>query len=186
MRRAAGRFLPSLLGALAVAVSFSLYQIHSMPGRLMSEHNARALERAGGPNRFLHKPPADASWTEFVRPCPDLMYSHLVFDTQPAPLAVELPGHDDYWVLQMVADNTDSFAYIGDRTEENRPARLILLSDRTPACGDLPEGYRIFRSPSPTGTLLLRYLVRSPESAERIDRLRESIRAYPLECAPAK
>lgn len=168
---------------LAVAAAVSAYQIHTMPGRLQAERNAFFAEQAGGTNRFFHSPPADASWNAFVRPCPDLLYSYAAFDLRRAPLAIELPGHNDYWVLQMVADDTASFAYVGDRTEGSRPANLLLTSDDTPPCSP-PDGFKQFRSPSPTGTLLLRYLIRSPESLGLLENLRASIRIGPLECGP--
>ncbi len=168
---------------LASATATSAYQIHTMPGRLQAERNAFFVEQAGGTNRFYHGPPADASWNAFVRPCPDLLYSYAAFDIRRAPLAIELPGHEDYWVLQMVADDTASFAYVGDRTEGSRPAKVLLTSDDTPPCSP-PDGFKLFRSPSPTGTLLLRYLIRSPDSLGLLENLRASIRIHPLECGP--
>lgn len=174
------RVATHLFLVFAVAAATSIYQIHTMPRRLQAERNAFFAEQAGGTNRFYHSPPADASWNAFVRPCPDLLYSCAAFDLRRSPLAIELPGHEDYWVLQMVADDTASFAYVGDRTEGNQPAKLVLTSDDTPPC-KVPDGFQTFRSPSQTGTLLLRYLVRSPDSLGLLESLRASIRMYPLE-----
>lgn len=177
------RMVLYLFVVLAVATAVSAYQIRTMPGRLQTERNAFFVEQAGGTNRFYHSPPADASWNAFVRPCPDLLYSYAAFDLRRGPLAIELPGHNDYWVLQMVADDTASFAYVGDRTEGSRPAKLLLTSDDTPPCSP-PDGFKLFRSPSPTGTLLLRYFIRSSESVELLKNLRASIRIGPLDCGP--
>jgi len=169
------RFFRYIAGALIVAVIVCIFNIYTIPARRVAERNAVYLEQAGGYNRFVHKSLPDASWKEFVRPSPDLLYSYLVFDTRKSALLVEIPGYNDYWVNQMVDDETDSFAYVGKRSSGSNDVRFVLYSDKTPAF-QVPEGYLSFKSPSPTGTFLLRYLVRSPVGLEKIETLRRQIK----------
>ncbi|MBW1898276.1 MAG: DUF1254 domain-containing protein [Deltaproteobacteria bacterium] len=163
-----------VIGTLIIALIVCAYGIYTMPQRLVAERNKIYVQQANGHNRFVHKSLPDASWKEFVRPCPDLLYSYLVFDTRQSAIAVEMPGYDDYWVNQMVDDQTDSFAYVGQRSAGNQGVKFVLYSDQTPPF-KTPEGFLSFKSPSPTGTFLLRYLVRSPDSVRRIEELRKQI-----------
>jgi hypothetical protein len=166
-----------IAGSLFIAVVFALYGIYTMPSRLLKEQNEEYLRKAGGYNIFVHLPRADAQWDGFVAPSPDLMYSILVFNIREHPLVVEFPPFPGYWVNQMVADNTDSFAYIGSRTEGDRGVKILLYSDTTPSFKSL-EGIRMFKSPSLTGTLLLRYLIKSDDDLKKIEDIRSTIRAY--------
>jgi hypothetical protein len=170
------RNLPYALGAIAIALVVGGYRIHTMPKRLMRERTAIYLEQASGYNNFVHQKRADASWREFVSPSPDLLYSYLVFDTTGAALAVEIPEYGDYWVNQMVDDQTDTFGYAG---HGSGASRFVVYSEATPAFAT-PEGFTPFKSPSPTGLLLLRYLVRTPDSIARIDDIRRKIRVRKL------
>jgi|GEM_PF-1294980 len=167
-----------IAGSLFIALFVIVYGISTMPSRLLKVRNEAYLKMAGGYNVFLHLPRADARWDTFVSPSPDLMYSVLVFNTGEHPIVVEFPPHPGYWVNQMVADNTDSFAYIGNRTECDRGVTILLYSDATPAFED-PGRFKMFQSPSVTGTFLLRYLVKSDDDVRSIERLREKIRSYP-------
>ncbi len=157
--------------ALVVLLSAAAL-VGGYPHRQMAMATEGMGERAGGPNRFYHEVLPDASWRTIVRPSPDLVYSALAYDLRTGPLVIELPGHDDYWVLQFVADNTDSWAYVGSRTHGRAPVHIAL------AHGDqaLPAGMDGYRSPSPTGALILRYLVRGKDEFREIDRKRRTIK----------
>ena len=164
-----------IIGTLVIAFAVWVYGIYTMPERKLAERNEIYLQQANGYNKFVHKNVADASWREFVKPCPDLIYSYLVFDTRNSAIAVEMPGYNDYWVNQMVDDQTDSFAYVGQRTSGNKDVKFVLYSDDTPPF-ETPDGFKPFKSPSPTGTFLLRYLVKSPATVSQIDKRRKQIR----------
>jgi hypothetical protein len=166
-----------IAGSLFIALFVIIYGISTMPSRLLKERNDAYLKMAGGYNVFLHLPRADARWDTFVSPSPDLMYSVLVFDTGEHPLVVEFPPYPGYWVNQMVAENTDSFAYIGNRTEGDRGVKILLYSDATPAFED-PGEVTMFKTPSVTGTFLLRYLIKSDDDVKKIEEIRSTIRAY--------
>ncbi len=165
--------------ALAVALLVGGLRIHSLPKGLMAERTDIYLKQAGGYNRFVHQKLPDASWREFVSPSPDLLYSYLVFDTAQAPVAVEIPGHDDYWINQMVDNRTDTFGYVGHDTARGDVSKFVVYSDDTPAF-DVPEGFNAFKSPSSTGLFLLRYLVRTPDSIDRINETRQRIRVWEI------
>ncbi len=179
MKKMIKNILPYAIGALVIASILVTWNVYTIPGRLVAERNDIYVQQANGYNRFVHNKPADASWREFVKPCPDLMYSYLVFDTGKFAIAVELPGHIDYWVNQMVDDQTNSFAYVGQRTAGSQGVKFVLHSDQTPKF-ETPAGFQSIKSPSVTGTFLLRYLVRSPESISQIDALRKQIRVNPI------
>lgn len=151
------------------------WRVLSLPHVLVSERNAIYIKQAGGYNRFVHTPLPDSSWREFVRPSPDLLYSYLVFDTEKAAVAVTFPGYVDYWVNQMVDDKTDSFAYTGNRQAGGSEARILVYSDKTPPFTP-PPGFLSVKSPSATGTMLLRYLIRRPEDVAKIDALRRQVK----------
>ena len=165
--------------ALAVALLVGGLRIHFLPERLMAERTDIYVKQAGGHNRFVHQKLPDASWREFVSPSPDLMYSYLVFDTSRAPVAIEIPAYDDYWINQMVDDRTDTFGYVGHDTSRSDVSKFVVYSDATPAF-DVPEGFSAFKSPSPTGVFLLRYLVRAPDSIDRINATRQKIRVWEM------
>ena len=169
-----------IIGCLAIATAVAVHGIYTTPTKLMLEKNEYYREKAGGVNRFLHQGLPDPTWMEVVRPCPDLMYSYLVFDIREKPLVVELPGYDDYWVVQMVASNTDNFTYLGHRTLGPEPGRFVLHSG-TDKDFQAPRGFQVVKSPTGTGTLLLRYLVRSREDIPKIEALQQQVKAYPME-----
>ena len=173
------RTLAYVMVALAIALLVGSFRIYSLPKRLMAERTYVYLEQAGGYNRFVHQRLPDASWREFVSPSPDLMYSYLVFDTARAPVAIEIPAYDDYWINQMVDDRTDTFGYVGHDTSRSDVSKFVVYSDATPAF-DVPEGFSAFKSPSPTGVFLLRYLVRAPDSIDRINATRQKIRVWEM------
>jgi len=168
-----------LAGALALALLVGGFRIYTMPECLMAERTAVYLEQANGYNKFVHQNLPDASWREFVSPSPDLLYSYLVFNTTAAPVAAEIPEHDDYWINQMVDDQTDSFGYVGHQTPKGDAARFVVYSEATPDFV-VPEGFKSFKSPSPTGLFLLRYLIRTPDSIAHINEIRLKIRVWEL------
>jgi hypothetical protein len=166
-------------GSIVVAVLVAGFRIYTMPERLMAERTSVYLMQASGYNRFIHQGLPDAGWREFVSPSPDLLYSYLVFDTTKSAIAVEIPGYDGYWLNQMVDDRTDTFGYVGRRAPASDATRFVIFSNAT-ADFATPPGFEAFKSPTPTGLFLLRYLVRSPDSVARIDAVRQSIRVWEL------
>ncbi|MFP4474987.1 MAG: DUF1254 domain-containing protein [Desulfatibacillaceae bacterium] len=157
-----------------------LARVARVPEAVCADRMAAMLEAAGGSNRYLHGPPANADFRAVVKPSPNLAYSACVYDVSEAPLAMEFPAHDDFWVNQVVADNTDSVAYTGLRDVGPRPSKFVLVSGDTPPT-DIPGGFEVLHTPTPTGVMLLRYLVRSGEHLEEINRAREQIELYTLE-----
>jgi hypothetical protein len=173
------RRLSYVVGTIVVAALVAGFRIYTMPERLMAERTSVYLMQANGHNRFLHQGLPDASWREFVSPSPDLLYSYLVFDTTKSAIAVEIPGYDGYWLNQMVDERTDTFGYVGHRAPVSDWTRFVIFSDTTPSFVT-PAGFEAFKSPTPTGLFLLRYLVRSPDSVAKIDAVRKSIRVWEL------
>ena len=173
------RRLSYVVGSLAVAAFVAGFRIYTMPERLMAERTSVYLKQANGYNRFSHQGLPDASWREFVSPSPDLLYSYLVFDTTKSAIAIEIPGYNGYWLNQMVDDRTDTFGYVGHRAPVSDATHFVIFSNATPNFAT-PAGFEAFKSPTPTGLFLLRYLVRSPDSVAQIDAVRQSIRVWEL------
>jgi hypothetical protein len=173
------RRLSYVVGSLLVASFVAGSRIYTMPECLMAERTSVYLKQANGYNRFSHQGLPDASWREFVSPSPDLLYSYLVFDTTKSAIAVEIPGYNGYWLNQMVDDRTDTFGYVGYRAPVSDATCFVIFSNATPNFAT-PAGFEAFKSPTPTGLFLLRYLVRSPDSVAQIDAVRQSIRVWEL------
>ena len=150
------------------------------PYYLMRKSNEICIHAAGGVNRFYFPELADHTFNAFPSPCPDLLYSNLVFDLSKAALMVEFPAYNDFWVCQMVGDNTDTFAYVGYRNEKNRPIKMVLFSPYSPGF-EAPEDAMLIKSPFDTGVLLVRYLVRDRNELPAIDAVRHSVKLLELE-----
>ena len=153
--------------------------LYRMPYKLMEKEVDKYVAQAGGYNKFIHAPMADHNWNKFVRPLPDATYSIFAYDVSKDPLVFEIPPFDGYWVFQFVQENTDSYEYVGTRTIGNRGAKVILSG---PNIGqfDIPEGSRHIASPTGTGIILARYLVKDKADLGRINQVRKSVKAYPL------
>jgi len=173
MKKKLGLFFFSLLFTMALLWAGVL----ATPGYLVNKRNQEYLIQADGYNNFYHQDLPDDKFKAFVTPSPDLLYSYLVFNTENSALAVEIPPYNDFWVNQMVDDNTDSFAYVGHKTGSSTSIKFLLYSDDTPPF-DPPEGFRIIKSPSTIGTFLLRYLVRTQDDIPHLETIRRSIKVY--------
>ncbi len=163
--------------SLFLTLAFIWTGVLSAPGYLVNNRNQDYLERAGGYNTFIHQTLPDDNFKAFVSPSPDLLYSYLVFNTLKSPIVVEIPPYNDYWVNQMVDDKTDTFAYVSYKTNSNMKVKYILYSEDTKPFNP-PKEYKLIKSPSTTGTFLLRYLVRSTENISEIKNIRKKIKIY--------
>ncbi len=165
--------------SLVLTVGLLWAGILAAPGYLVNKRNQEYIVQANGYNSFFHQNLPDDSFKAFVSPSPDLLYSYLVFNTSKSALLVEIPQYNDYWVNQLVDDNTDTFAYVGYQTKSRGPVKFILYSDDTPSFST-PKGYQSIKSPSSIGTFLLRYLVRTPEDIPNIEAIRRSVKVSTL------
>lgn len=168
-----------VLATIAIALISGFVYLRLMPYRLLEAETDKYLAEAGGYHRFIHNPPSDHNWKKFVRPCPDFLYSIVVYNLEKAPLAIDIPAHSSYWTYQFVADNTDSYKYIGPRTEGGKASKYVLFGPETPK-KELPKGYKRIDSPSNTGAILARYLIKNPGEVTTTDRIRKEARVREL------
>lgn len=164
---------------MLVTVGLIIFALQATPSYLMKKRNEVYLQEAGGFNKFYHQQLPDSDFDAFVSPSPDLLYSYLVFDVSRAAILVEFPVHAEFWVNQMVGDNTDTFAYVGYKDQLDRPIRLVLFNHESPMF-EAPEDAKLIEAPSNTGTFLLRYLIRNKRDLAEIDAKRRLVKVVEL------
>ena len=162
-----------------VTLGLIILALQQTPSYLMKKRIKVYIREAGGVNKVYHQQLPDATFDAFVSPSLDLLYSYLVFDVSKAALLVEFPIHNDFWVNQMVGDNTDTFAYVGHKTVMNRPVKLVLFN-RNSQRFEAPDDAKLIEAPSDTGVFLLRYLVRNRRDLPEIDAIRRSVKLVQL------
>ncbi len=162
-----------------VTLGLIVLLIQATPSYLMKNRIKVYVQEAGDVNQFYHQQLPDASFEAFVSPSPDLLYSYLVFDISKAALLVEFPIHNDFWVNQMVDDNTDSFAYVSYETAENRPIKIVLFNHNSPKF-EAPDDAKLIEAPSETGVFLLRYLVRDRRDLSEMEAIRRLVKLVEL------
>ena len=145
----------------AIAVTANVATVAALP-RLINAFVLHRMEQlAGGPNRAMPAPRADASARAVVRPSPDLLYTVCVFDVSARPLRITAPVPDSYVSVSGFADDTDNFFAINDAELEpgaDGVKRFDLVVARAGAA-DLPAGARVITAPSAKGLILFRSLI---------------------------
>lgn len=157
---------------VVLAAAANVATVAALPW-LINAYVMHRIERlAGGPNRALAAPLADASTRTIVRPSPDLLYTACVFDLAHGPLRITAPVQGSYVSVSGFAADTSNFFAISDADVVAGPdgvKRFDIVITR-PGMKDLPAGARIVEAPSERGLILFRSLVTS--AAERV-RLQE-------------
>jgi uncharacterized membrane protein len=169
----------TLIISTGVTLGLIISALHQAPCYLMGKSTDICIQGAGGVNQFYFQQLADHTFDSFPSPCPNLLYSNLVFDVGKSALLVEFPAYNDFWINQMVCDNTDTFAYVGYETKKNQPVKMILFSHNSPSF-DIPDDAIRIEAPSDTGMFLVRYLVRDKTDLPGIDSLRRSVKLVEL------
>lgn len=146
---------------LALALAANLATVAALP-RLINAYVMYRIEQlAGGANRALPAPRADASARTVVRPSPDLLYTACVFDLADGPLRITAPVQDRYVSVSGFAADTSNFFAINDGDIEPDAAgrkRFDIVVARAGATG-LPAGARVVTAPSERGLILFRSLI---------------------------
>lgn len=162
-----------------VTLGLIIIALQRLPHYYMEKSSDVSMQGAGGINRFYFLQLADDTFNVFPSPCPDLLYSNLVFDVSKTALLIEFPKYNDFWVSQMVGDNTDTFAYVGYKTAGNQSVKIVLFSHNSPKF-EAPGDAILIEAPSDTGVVLLRYLVRTTQDLRKIDSIRQSVELVEL------
>lgn len=152
-------WLPHALALLAVALTFHVATVWSLPrlimNRLMHRIDSRVAQSAG---RELFPEATTATSRDVVMPSPDMLYSVCTFDLTAGPVRIKTrPQLKSYWSIALYAANSDNFLVVSDRLVGEAPVDLWLVSD-TQVNQDVPPGARVVMSPSNKGLLLMRVL----------------------------
>jgi uncharacterized membrane protein len=157
---------------MGVAALANVLAVAALPHlvNLVVMHKLAAL--AGGENRALHAPRADANARAVVRPSPDMLYTACVFDVSGHPLRISAPVQDSYVSISGFAADTSNFFAINDTgVEPGADGRKIfdIVLTRGPLA-DAPPGTRVVLAPSSRGLILFRSLITNDAELPRLQR----------------
>lgn len=167
---------------LAVAALSNVATVAAFPWLVNAYVMHRIADHAGGVNRPLVAPRADATARTVVRPSPDLLYTACVFDVTERPLRITAPVQDSYVSVSMFAADTSNFFTINDvaivaNGQGRKQFDLVLARDPAQA---IPDGARLVVAPSGRGLILFRSLIPDEAALERLVREFQSRQ----DCAP--
>ena len=115
-----------------------------------------------------------------MKPSPDLLYSHCVFDLSRAPLKVTTAAPvDTYWSVAFYADNTDNFFVLNDTQAQGRPTTIVLVGPGR-VVPPQAEGIYVVSAPSMKGIVLFRTLVADDAREPELDRQRRAANCEPM------
>jgi uncharacterized membrane protein len=162
LARAAAVFV--LIAALANVLTVS-----AAPWLINAVVMHKIAQAAGGVNRALAAPRADAAARTVVRPSPDLLYTACVFDVSERALRISGPVPDSYASVAGFAADTSNFFALDDAAvavgADGRKRFSVLLSAiPVPA----PPGTRVVVAPSARGLILFRTLITSDTDLPRL------------------
>jgi uncharacterized membrane protein len=149
------------LTLLTTAILVHVLAVWAAPRLIMQVlMNGPAAKTMNMQNQAAFPPPVTAASRSVVMPSPDLLYSVCVFDVTNGPVRVTAnPALKSYWSIALYAASSDNFFVINDRTANQKPVDLWLVSElgKTEPKG-VPEGSQVVVVPSKNGFLLMRVL----------------------------
>lgn len=172
------RWMGWLVFTLLVAAAVHAAAIAYAPSLIMQ----RAMSAMGGRgiNTISHVERATAASRTIVKPSPDLLYSHCVFDLsrQPLKIVTAAPA-DTYWSVALYADNTDNFFVLNDSQAKGRPATIVLVGQGQ-TIPPQDEETIVVAAPSQKGVVLFRTLINDDAREPELDRMRREASCEPL------
>jgi hypothetical protein len=141
---------------------------------------ANSLRIQAPMNRFTHMPRfPDDNFNAVVRPNADTLYSALWFDVSAEPLVISVPDSGGrYYLLPMMDMWTHVFAAPGSRTTGTHAQTIAITGPDWN--GDLPEGVRAYRSPTPLGWMIGRTQTNGADDYPAVRNFQAGIEAVPL------
>ena len=150
------------LATVAVAVIVHFITIFAIPvvimNTAMSKYPINVLMKGGrttADNRMV------------VRPCPDLVYSILLYDVSQQPIHFEAQVPTDvYWSVAFYTANTDNYFVLNDQQVKSNPVEILLVKKGAP----IPENEKaqVVVSPSDRGIMLVRHLLVSDDQYDQV------------------
>lgn len=143
-------------------------------------NGANSLRIQSPMNRFTHMPRfPDDSFNAVVRPNADTLYSALWFDVSAEPLVISVPDSGGrYYLLPMMDMWTHVFAAPGSRTTGTHAQTIAITGPGW--TGELPEGIRAYRSPTPLGWMIGRTQTNGADDYPAVRSFQAGIQAMPL------
>jgi uncharacterized membrane protein len=172
------RWIGWLIFTLALAAAIHWAAVAYAPDIIMSR--AMTVMGAKGVNTITHTDRATAASRAIVKPSPDLLYSHCVYDLSRQPLKITTAAPTDtYWSVALYASNTDNFYVLNDTEAKGLPATIILVGQGQTVPAQ-PEGTIIVAAPTPKGVVLFRTLINNDAREPELDRMRRAATCDPL------
>lgn len=121
----------------------------------------------------------DASYTDVVRPNQDTLYSVSYLDLKNKSLILQVPPMSDrYYVLQFTDAYTNSFKYIGTRTNVTSGGTYFITGPNW--SGTVPSGMLQIKSPTNLAVLIARILVNGPTDVPNVRALQDKLSLSPV------
>jgi hypothetical protein len=121
----------------------------------------------------------DASYTDVVRPNQDTLYSVSYLDLMNKSLILQVPPMSDrYYVLQFTDAYTNSFKYIGTRTNVTSGGTYFITGPNW--TGTVPSGMLQIKSPTNLAVLIARILVNGPTVVPNVRALQDKLSLSPI------
>lgn len=124
--------------------------------------------RAGGVNKILHTPVANAEIREVVRPSPDMYYSVCILDVSKGPVKISTPVNQPYTSITIFASNTDNIFAQNDMAAVDGQLNVTVAGPAYNA----EDSQRIIRLPTNKGVALIRRVFTDSEHRKEIDKSR--------------
>jgi uncharacterized membrane protein len=173
-----GRWIGWGVLSLGLAAAVHWAAVSYAPTFIMS----RAMSAMGtrGVNTIAHTDRPTAASRRIVKPSPDLLYSHCVFDLSRAPLKITTAAPTDtYWSVAFYAGNTDNFFVLNDTQAKGQPATILLIGQGR-IVPPQPEGVYVVSAPSMKGLVLFRTLINDDAREPELDRQRRAATCEPM------
>ena len=118
---------------------------------------------------------ADPSSRAVTTPNNDTLYSSASLDLTKGPVRIDVPDFGArYYSIALMDVFTNNFAYIGRRTTGTAAGSFVVADAGWR--GNIPDGARLIRAPTPYVTLLMRILVQGSGDLDAVHRLQDSVR----------
>jgi hypothetical protein len=121
----------------------------------------------------------NASFSQFVTPNVDTLYSNAYYDVNKEPLVISVPDNiTRYFTLQFMDAWTNNYDYLGTRTNGTNGGTYLLTGPNWN--GTIPDDMTEIESPTPLGMIFERVIVNGPEDLQNARAIQQSITVVPL------